>query len=199
MAPCRVPGKWWVRGRYVPPISPSPLDVLVGKSGIKVWMVIQWLKLSDDSRDVLLRRYGNVLTKEDVESAVWFYDRYRESGHDVLFAGDVGRKGRADAWNFRQALEEQRILITFNRRDFEYLHKLWTTLVILGTARVHHSGIITSAPTKTFTPTEWLPAVLDILAPPTSTLAICCDGSRHQPNGARTTRVPRTTDLTGRR
>jgi uncharacterized protein (DUF433 family) len=70
-------GEVWVRGRYAPPDSPSPLDVRVGKSGINVWMVIQWLKLSDDDRGLLLRRYGNVLTEEDVQSAVWFYDRYR--------------------------------------------------------------------------------------------------------------------------
>jgi hypothetical protein len=85
------------------------------------------------------------------------------AGHDVVFAGDAGRAGRTDAWHFRQALEQQRVLITFNRRDFEYLHKLWTTLVILGSAHADHSGVVTSTPTKTFTPAEWLPVVLDRL------------------------------------
>lgn len=67
-----------MRGRYAAPDLPSPLDVRVGKAGIKVWMVIQWLKLSDNDVESLLRGYGGVLTREDVESALWFYEGSRE-------------------------------------------------------------------------------------------------------------------------
>lgn len=71
-------GEVWVRGRYAPPDAPSPLDVRVGQAGIKVWMVIQWLTLSDRNVDTLLKGYGSVLTRDDVENALWYYQRNRE-------------------------------------------------------------------------------------------------------------------------
>lgn len=72
-------GKAWVLGRYVPPVYPSPLNVRVGNAGIKVWMVIHWLKLCDENIDVLLERYPNTVTHEDVEAARWYYERNKEA------------------------------------------------------------------------------------------------------------------------
>jgi len=70
-------GEVWVRGAYTPPENPSPLNVRVGESGVKIWMVIQWLKLSDNDPDFLLRRYGDVVSEEDVHNAIWFYEKHR--------------------------------------------------------------------------------------------------------------------------
>lgn len=93
-----------------------------------------------------------------------FVSPLTDAGHDVIFAGDVGRGGRTDTWHFREAIDTQRVLLTFNRRDFEYLHKLWTTLHVLGVITTRHAGILTSAPTKTFKPRDWLPVVIDRLS-----------------------------------
>jgi len=68
-------GEVWVRGPYTHPDAPSPLDVRVGKAGIKVWMVVQWLQASDSDKQSLLRRYGDVLELADVESALWYYQQ----------------------------------------------------------------------------------------------------------------------------
>ena len=85
-------------------------------------------------------------------------------GHDVVFAGDVGRAGRTDTWHFREAIDLQRVILTFNRRDFEYLHKLWTSLHILKVIETRHAGILTAAPTKAFKPRDWLPIVQERLS-----------------------------------
>lgn len=72
-------GEVWVRGRYAAPDAPSPLDVRVGEAGIKVWMVIQWLTLSGRDVEALLKGYGDVLTREDVNSALWYYEQNRQA------------------------------------------------------------------------------------------------------------------------
>lgn len=74
-APVERGGQIWARGAYEEPDVPSPLDVRVGNAGIKVWMVIQWLKASDHDQASLLRRYGEVLDANDVDNALWFYER----------------------------------------------------------------------------------------------------------------------------
>jgi uncharacterized protein (DUF433 family) len=66
-------GEVWVRGRYDGDVHPSPLNVRVGVSGIKVWMAIQWLSLSGGDFDELRQRYGSALSRDDVEAAQWFY------------------------------------------------------------------------------------------------------------------------------
>lgn len=67
------PGEVWVRDAYEPPTYPSALNVRVGKAGIKVWMVIQWLGFYDGDVDRMLGKYGNVLTHDDVAAASRFY------------------------------------------------------------------------------------------------------------------------------
>ncbi len=72
-------GKAWTLGAYEHPTYPSPFNVRVGDAGIKVWMVILWLKLSDDDFDELVRRFGNALEPEDVEAARSFYERNKQA------------------------------------------------------------------------------------------------------------------------
>jgi uncharacterized protein (DUF433 family) len=71
-------GKAWVLGAYKPPVYPSPLNVRVGDAGIKVWMVINWLRLCDENVDTLLKHYGEVLQREDVEAARWYYKENKD-------------------------------------------------------------------------------------------------------------------------
>lgn len=89
-----------------------------------------------------------------------FVTPLQQAGHDVVFAGDTGRSGRTDAWHFREALEQQRVLVTYNRRDFEYLHQLWTSLRTLRVVQASHSGVLTCASEKDYTPTDWLPELV---------------------------------------
>ena len=77
-APLTGQGKAWVLGAYRPPVYPSALNVRVGDAGIKVWMVIKWLKLCDEDVKALLERYGEALTPEDVEAARWYYKENKE-------------------------------------------------------------------------------------------------------------------------
>jgi len=71
-------GRVWTLGAYEHPTYPSPANVRVGDAGIKVWMVIKWLKLCDNDVDSLLSRYPNTVTREDVEVALWYYERYKD-------------------------------------------------------------------------------------------------------------------------
>ena len=70
-------GRAWTLGEYGHPVYPSPLNVRVGNAGIKVWMVIYWLQLCNESYDELVRRYGHVLEPDDIDAARWFYERYK--------------------------------------------------------------------------------------------------------------------------
>ena len=72
-SPLPATGDVYVRGAYQPPDYPSPLNVRVGKAGIKVWMVVEWLKLCDFDSDEVISRYGGVLRADDIEAAKWFY------------------------------------------------------------------------------------------------------------------------------
>lgn len=77
-APLAGRGKAWVLGAYNPPVYPSPLNVRVGDAGIKVSMVIEWLRLCDEDVDMVLKQYGQVLQREDIEAARWYYEENRD-------------------------------------------------------------------------------------------------------------------------
>ena len=88
-----------------------------------------------------------------------FGERLRSLGHDVTSAAEQGRRGKSDAWHFREALEQRRTILTWDKGDFEYLHRLWTALTTLGVADPWHSGILAAAPTAEFIPADWIPIV----------------------------------------
>lgn len=89
----------------------------------------------------------------------------REAGHDVLYSQDVGQ-GRTDAWHFRQALESKRVLLTLDKRDFLYFHRLWTTLTIMGMTDQEHAGILVAIESKGFTRAAWLQALQEKVSAP---------------------------------
>lgn len=84
----------------------------------------------------------------------------RELGHDVVsVAEDALRLSRTDAWHFREALQQRRTLVTWNRRDFQYLHRLWTTLNVLRVNDASHAGILTADAAGSYERAEWIPTV----------------------------------------
>lgn len=70
--------KAWTLGAYKHPTYPSPANVRVGNAGIKVWMVIQWLKLSGGRVDEVRQRYAGMLEPEDIAAAKWYYARHKD-------------------------------------------------------------------------------------------------------------------------
>lgn len=89
-----------------------------------------------------------------------FTEELKRHGHDVVFGGEDARSGRSDAWHFREAIAGRRTIITFNRRDFEYLHTLWTTLRTMNVVDTMHAGVLTAGPNAEFQPVDWLPLVI---------------------------------------
>lgn len=87
----------------------------------------------------------------------------RTSEHDVMFGGDRGRSGKTDAWHFREALDDSRVMVTLDKGDFEYLHKLWTTLLTFRVVTAQHSGILTAAGEPGFSHSDWAQQLLDKL------------------------------------
>ena len=83
----------------------------------------------------------------------------QRDGHDVVVTDSPPRSARSDAWLFREALSEARIIITLNRSDFLYLHQLWTTLRTFGIVPNHHQGILTTIQSGYWTRADWLASI----------------------------------------
>ena len=94
-----------------------------------------------------------------------FVSRLRAKGHDVVFSGDAGQ-GRSDGWHFREAFVDGRILLTLDKRDYQYFHRLWTTLRVMNVIEQGHAGILVLVQTKGFTHAEWLPELKEKLLTP---------------------------------
>ena len=89
-----------------------------------------------------------------------FVQPLRDGGHQEGLARDVG-PGRTDAWHLATASKQQRILVTFNRLDYQYLHRLWTSLRIFGLFSRKHFGILTA--TAQLEPNAWVLAIDSLL------------------------------------
>jgi hypothetical protein len=59
---------------------------------------------------------------------------------------------------------EHRTILTWNKTDYEYLHRLWTTLGTLGLVPETHAGILTRAAPRKYQSEEWLPVAIERLA-----------------------------------
>jgi hypothetical protein len=55
-----------------------------------------------------------------------FVGQLRRAGHDVQIPADIGFSGESDPVHLLRAIEDDRILVSFNHDDFEDLHKLVT-------------------------------------------------------------------------
>ncbi len=101
----------------------------------------------------------------DENLAGQFVSDLQERRHDVIFAGDVG-EGRTDAWHFKEAHLAERILVTLDRTDYQYFHRLWTTLNVMRIVEQSHAGILVAIQTKRFSHSGWLEALDSKLANP---------------------------------
>ena len=84
----------------------------------------------------------------------------RGAGHNIRLANEVG-PGRTDVWHLNRASRDGQILVTFNERDYKYLHRLWTSVWSLGIFSRLHAGIITA--TRQLEPDLWIPAIDQLL------------------------------------
>ncbi len=84
-----------------------------------------------------------------------FVNALRNSGLDVLTVAEVGRLGESDATQLNWATEQNRILYSFNVKDFSSLHH---QLLAQG---VSHAGIIV-VPSQRYSVGEQLRALLNL-------------------------------------
>ena len=78
-APLAGRGTAWVDGAYRPPVYPSPLSVRVGDAGIKVWIVMKWLRFYKGDTDKVLAAYAPTLNRDDVDAARAYYQENRHT------------------------------------------------------------------------------------------------------------------------
>ena len=64
--------------------------------------------------------------------------------HDVVHAYDLGDRSVPDPEHLQVAARDNRILVTYNRRDFRLLHQFWTALNAWGNLDQRHAGLLTS-------------------------------------------------------
>jgi hypothetical protein len=83
-----------------------------------------------------------------------FVVNLRTLGHDVVYGGEAG-SGKTDVWHFRAALADNRTIITLDKRDFAYFHRLWTSLNRLEVVRILHSGVLVAIQGHAFTLDSW--------------------------------------------
>ena len=84
-------------------------------------------------------------------------------GHDVLDGHQLGA-GKSDSWQFRAALVDRRVIVTLDKRDFLYFHRLWTTLHQLGVVEGPHPGVLVAIQSRSFSIDAWAAAVNEKLS-----------------------------------
>lgn len=94
----------------------------------------------------------------DENLAGTFVSNLRSLGHDVADAGELG-SGKTDAWHFRAALGDRRTIVTLDKRDFSYFHRLWTSLYQLAIVQAVHPGILVAIQGSSFTLDSWVTTV----------------------------------------
>ena len=85
--------------------------------------------------------------------------------HDVVHVTASDYRGKSDAWHFRRAAEDARIIVTGNHHDFRFLHRIWVSLQFFAVVTDRHPGILsaTHAPRRA---QAWLDALLSRLDMP---------------------------------
>jgi hypothetical protein len=73
---------------------------------------------------------------DDDSAATLLVRLLRQAGHDVQIPADVGLTGEDDAIHLTGAVQDDRVFLSHNHRDFENLHNL--IMVTQG----HHPGIL---------------------------------------------------------
>jgi predicted nuclease of predicted toxin-antitoxin system len=86
----------------------------------------------------------------------------RNDGHDVMLPADVGLPGVDDSVHFARAIEETRVVLTRNYRDFENLHNL------VMKSQGHHPGVLLvrrdNDPSRNLSPRDIVRAIRNLEA-----------------------------------
>lgn len=98
----------------------------------------------------------NLYLDEDASEGV-LAKLLRQAGHDVMLFNQRGVTGEPDPVQLRHAVQEKRVFLSRNHKDFEDLHEL------LMAAQGHHFGILIvrrdNDPTRDMTPRGTLRAL----------------------------------------
>ncbi len=78
----------------------------------------------------------------DENIAVELREILNQLSHDAAHSYDLGNRSISDPEHLLAAAETERILVTYNRRDFEPLHQFWTALNSWGILSQSHAGIL---------------------------------------------------------
>ena len=103
----------------------------------------------------------HVYLDEDVPLQIG--DLLKARGFTVHLPRDSGTVSAADAVHLERCSREGWVLITQNRRDFRRLHALWMTLNYWRILPQPHGGILTVYEQDPLLPTEWAPAIDELL------------------------------------
>lgn len=66
----------------------------------------------------------------------------RGAGHDIVTAGDLSLSTATDAEHLLAAAEDERVLLTYNVKDFLLLHDAWRRWSIAWRVLRRHAGIL---------------------------------------------------------
>ncbi len=89
--------------------------------------------------------------------------RLREFGHTVFIPLTLNLTGAPDYQHVQMCARNNWILVTQNRRDFQRLHALWSTLSAWGILPATHGGILTIVKQEREAQEEWASAINDFL------------------------------------
>lgn len=95
---------------------------------------------------------------DDDSSAKALVKALRERGVDVVTTVEVGLDGRDDEEHLAYAVQQGRVLCTFNTRDFYRIHSQWLS------EGKSHAGIILAEQQKHRDVGEWLRRILNLAA-----------------------------------
>ena len=102
-----------------------------------------------------------VCLDEDVPR--WLGELLTAQGFTAHLLDEIGTRSQSDAVQLRECTVRGWVLITRNRRDFQRLHALWTTLHIWGVLERPHTGVITVYETEPVSAAAWAIAIHDLL------------------------------------
>jgi len=83
------------------------------------------------------------------------------AGHETTYAIDLGYPDERDRFHLKQASAGAMALVTLNRNDFRFLHRLWSSLFDWEVLPVNHAGIVTAS--REPDPAVWVAAIDELI------------------------------------
>ena len=100
----------------------------------------------------------------DEDVPLQLFDLLSAEGIQVQLAKDTLPLGTDDATHLKQCADNALIMVTQNRKDFQRLHWLWSTLLSWNVVDKPHAGILTIVGQQTpVLPQEWAPPIVNLI------------------------------------